>query len=129
MNVMNVRPLYGMLMQLGMPLYGCLTPDGYKNTRDAWLNPDAMTRRIGFATALASGRLPLGQPVKESGFMHRNANDMKHENTPAGEPANDVELVRTLGTRFSPQTQSAIDAAPKPLHAALILGSPEFMQR
>ena len=22
-----------------MPLYGCQTPDGYKNTQDAWLNP------------------------------------------------------------------------------------------
>jgi len=128
-KVVNVRPLYGMLMQLGMPLYGCLTPDGYKNTRDAWLNPDAMTRRISFATALASGRLPLGQPNKESGFMRKKTNDREREMTPAGEPVNDVELVRTLNNRFSTQTQTAINAAPKPLHAALILGSPEFMQR
>ena len=30
--VRNFRPLYGILTQLGQPLYGCLTPDGYKCT-------------------------------------------------------------------------------------------------
>ena len=55
----NVRPLLGTMDQLGMPLFGCLTPDGYKNTEDAWLSPDATTRRISFATALAAARLPV----------------------------------------------------------------------
>src|SRR6516162_2727247 len=54
----NVRPLLAAMDQLGMPLYGCLTPDGYSNTEDAWLSPDATTRRIGFAAALAQGDLP-----------------------------------------------------------------------
>ena len=57
--VANIAPLLGTMSQLGMPLYGCQTPDGYKNTQDAWLNPDALTRRITFATALAAGKLPL----------------------------------------------------------------------
>ena len=34
-------PLLGTMAQLGMPLYLCPTPDGYKNTEDAWLSPDA----------------------------------------------------------------------------------------
>src|SRR5271167_1112921 len=51
----NVRPLLGAMDQFGMPLFGCLTPDGYKNTEDAWLSPDATTRRISFATALVRG--------------------------------------------------------------------------
>ncbi|MBV8335718.1 MAG: DUF1800 domain-containing protein, partial [Alphaproteobacteria bacterium] len=51
----NTRPLLAAINQLGMPLYGCLTPDGYKNTEDAWLSPDATTRRIGIATAFAGG--------------------------------------------------------------------------
>lgn len=57
--IVNVQPLVGTLAKLGMPLYGCQTPDGYKNTEAAWLNPEGMTRRINFATALASGRLPI----------------------------------------------------------------------
>jgi uncharacterized protein (DUF1800 family) len=57
--VVNARPVLGVLYQAGMPLYGCPTPDGYKNTESAWLNPEAITRRINFATALGAGRLPL----------------------------------------------------------------------
>ncbi|HEY1151830.1 MAG TPA: DUF1800 domain-containing protein [Pseudoduganella sp.] len=49
----DVKPLLGTLNRLGQPLYGCQTPDGYKNTQDAWLNPDALSRRIAFATTLA----------------------------------------------------------------------------
>ncbi len=53
LKVNNFRPLYGFLDQLGMPLYGCQTPDGYKNTQDAWLNPDAMTRRSEFCDRIS----------------------------------------------------------------------------
>jgi uncharacterized protein (DUF1800 family) len=51
--LMDVKPMLGTLNRLGQPLYGCQTPDGYKNTQDAWLNPDALSRRIAFATTLA----------------------------------------------------------------------------
>src|SRR6516164_4451927 len=51
----DMRPLLAAMSQLGMPLYGCLTPDGYKNTENAWLSPDPTTRRIGIATAFARG--------------------------------------------------------------------------
>jgi uncharacterized protein (DUF1800 family) len=127
--VIDHRPLYAMLLQLGMPLYGCPTPDGYKNTREAWLNPDAMTRRISFATALASGRLPLGRPNTDSGFMRVNMAGPQNESVPAGEPVNAVALRQTLDNRLSPPTQAVIETAPKPLQAALILGSPDFMYR
>ena len=40
--IQNVQPLVGTLAQLGMPLYGCQTPDGYKNTEAAWLNPEGI---------------------------------------------------------------------------------------
>ena len=54
----EVKPLVAVLQRLGMPLYGSPTPDGYKYTEQAWLNPDAMQSRVTFATAFASGRLP-----------------------------------------------------------------------
>lgn len=127
-KVNNVRPLYGMLMQQGMPFYGCLTPDGYKNTREAWLNPDAMTRRISFATALASGRLPLGQASYEFGFQAKRTDSKYREMAPAGEPTNAGELAKTLDNRLSAQTRSALETSPEPLRAAMILGSPDFMQ-
>ena len=103
----DVRPLLGTLRQLGMPLYGCQTPDGYKNTQEAWLNPDAITRRIAFATALASGRLP-GAP------------------TP---PVDAQALLATLGGGLSPKTRAALAEATPELQAPLALGSPDFMHR
>ena len=123
--VRDTRLFAGWLIQLGMPLYGCQTPNGYKNTEDAWLNPDAITRRINVATALASGRLPLT----------RSRNDeTKPMPAVGGDPAAPVPaegnaIARTLGDPFSTNTRAAIDAAPAPLRAALMLGSPEFMRR
>ncbi|WP_296947258.1 DUF1800 domain-containing protein [uncultured Massilia sp.] len=110
--VANVGPLVSTMSQLGMPLHGCQTPDGYKNTQDAWLNPDALTRRITFATALASGRMPLaGAP-------------------PASAPPLDAAALRsTLAAAISPRTLDAARRQPDTLQAAMLLGSPDFMLR
>ena len=105
--IANARPLLGMMDQLGMPLFGCLTPDGYKNTEEAWLSPDATTRRIGFATALARG----------AGVM------------PAGRPADADHMQALLGATLADATREAIADSPRVLRAALILGSPDFMRR
>ena len=95
----NFTPLTGMLQQLGMPLYGCVTPDGYKNTEATWLNPDAITRRLSFATVLASGRLPLVEPRKShSGGLLPN----KVMNRPSQDsPVDPLMLATTLGNNFS----------------------------
>ncbi len=98
----NVRPLLGAMDQLGMPLFGCLTPDGYKNTEDAWLSPDATTRRVSFATALVRG---------------------------SPEAVDDAHLEAIFGSTMSENSRGVIKEAPKGLRAALILGSPDFMRR
>jgi uncharacterized protein (DUF1800 family) len=136
-QVENFQPLYSYLQQLGMTPYGCLTPDGYKNTQDAWLNPDAIARRLNFATALASDRLSLNSPpanLNQSGWMLpqtiASSNSLlvtgKKE---SGIPIDASQLANTLGNQFSDRTKSAIDSSPANLRAALILGSPEFMHR
>jgi uncharacterized protein (DUF1800 family) len=104
----NARPLLGAMDQLGMPLYGCLTPDGYKNTEDAWLSPDATTRRIGFATSLAHGGLGL---------------------TGTRNPVDAAHLGAIFGSTMTGATHEAIEDSPQALRAALILGSPDFMRR
>ncbi len=67
----NPRPLLGALHNQGEPLYGCLTPDGYKNTQAAWLNPDAMILRLNFATALGQGRLAAVEAAGRAGCHGR----------------------------------------------------------
>ncbi len=127
-EITNPKPLNDFLKQQGMPLYGCPTPNGYKNTQDAWLNPDSMTRRINYATNLAKGKLPI------------SASTTTAPNSPlqiqTGLPSaltisivDPVKLAATLGNNFSTQTQQAIASSNSDLRAALILGSPEFMKK
>ncbi len=135
--VKNVAPLLATMTQLGMPLYGCQTPDGYKNTEQAWLNPDALTRRIAFATALAAGKLPLAAkpaglaatPAPEMGMMAAPT-AAPVPTAPASTPALDPAVLQaTLGDAISPRTRGAVAASAPPLRAAMLLGSPDFMQR
>ncbi|MEB0031242.1 DUF1800 domain-containing protein [Undibacterium sp. RTI2.1] len=128
----NIRPLLGVLSQLGMPLYGSVTPDGYKNTEAAWLNPDAITRRINFATALASGRLPLDKKLDETSQtmgkkqLEKQA-DGNQKNRP-DLPALDANaLLATLGSSISAPTRELINGNKEQLRGALVLGSPDFM--
>ena len=58
-EVHKPQPLLGTMARLGMPLYLCPTPDGYKNTEEEWLSPDATTLRINFATLLGTGAYQL----------------------------------------------------------------------
>jgi uncharacterized protein (DUF1800 family) len=118
--VANVGPLVNTMSQLGMPLYGCQTPDGYKNTQDAWLNPDALTRRIAFATALAGGKLPLAM-VPAAQF------EPPLPAPPA--PLDAARLQATLAGSISPRTLGIVQRNPDNLRAAMLLGSPDFMQR
>jgi uncharacterized protein (DUF1800 family) len=144
--VRNYRPLYGTMQVLGMPLYACQTPNGYANTQDAWLNPDAMMTRLSFATALGSGNLPLeNAPFVEAAdgsdemrpeppAVRRNAGkvNINFDPGPHGPkmtPPDPVQLAATLGDYFTPATASAVEASPTNLRAPLILGSPEFMKR
>ncbi|MDJ0743494.1 MAG: DUF1800 domain-containing protein [Xenococcaceae cyanobacterium MO_167.B27] len=101
----NFKRLRGMLAQLSMPLYNCVTPDGYTNTKDPWLNPEGMLRRVSFANAIANGTISNKQPV------------------------NAQQLEKTLGNKFSATTQNAISQSPPRLRSTLILGSPEMMNR
>jgi uncharacterized protein (DUF1800 family) len=133
--VANIAPLLGTMSQLGMPLYGCQTPDGYKNTQDAWLNPDALQHRITFATALAGGRLQLANRPKLAAAPLQAVMDsaMTAPAAPVAatpSPALDAaQLQSTLGGAISGRTLASVAGSAEPLRAAMLLGSPDFMQR
>ena len=132
--IVNIRPLLGTLNQLGMPLYGSPTPDGYKNTEAAWLNPDALTRRIQFATLLASGRLPVDKAVADGmmGKKQLEKQALPNEKNGAALPIQTAlqadALLATLGTSISPATRDLLNKQAPALRAALVLGSPDFMR-
>ena len=57
-DVQDGTPVVRTMQQLGMPLYMCQPPTGYKDTADAWVNTGALVSRMNFALQLASGRVP-----------------------------------------------------------------------
>jgi len=52
-EVIHPAALVESIAQLGMPLYGCQTPNGYPWTADAWLNSGELLDRMNFSLALA----------------------------------------------------------------------------
>ena len=105
---------------MGMPLYGNQSPDGYKITQEAWLNPNGINWRLSFANTIGRG-----------GLKNRNRNRNNKQNQPRrpNKPVDSIELTNTLGNNFSPKTQEVISSSPPNQRAVIILGSPEFMYR
>lgn len=115
MSTANVRPLLDALNDLDMPLYGCPTPDGYKNTEAAWSNPDSLKRRLAFATAFAAAGSPIAETVKGT------------QETQNDNPYADL-LLETLGPSISDSTRELMEKNAVSLRAATLLGSTDFMR-
>ena len=58
-TITNYHPAVGWLQQLGEPLYGRVTPDGYPLTEAAWTSSGQMVRRFEIARAIGSGNAGL----------------------------------------------------------------------
>jgi hypothetical protein len=54
-SLTNYRPVIGWLQQLGEPLYGRVTPDGYALTEAAWTSSGQMVKRFEIARAIGAG--------------------------------------------------------------------------
>jgi uncharacterized protein (DUF1800 family) len=109
-------PLERTLQQLGMPLYFCQPPTGYKDTADAWVNTGALVNRMNFAVALA-GNTYRGVEVSDP---------LPDATRPDTESAVGLLLAgdaspATLGTIAKATTASQV--------LALALGSPEFQRK
>ena len=109
-SIVNAAPLVRQLQELGMPLYRCQPPTGYRDAADAWTNTGALVARMNFALALASGQLP-GTRFAAEGLPSTIGDDI---------------LTRDL----SDNTRQTIERATTvPQRLALTLGSPEFQKR
>jgi uncharacterized protein (DUF1800 family) len=57
-DVENFQPIENALHQMGMQLYGCIPPTGYKWVASEWVSTSALVDRMNFALNLAANRLP-----------------------------------------------------------------------
>jgi uncharacterized protein (DUF1800 family) len=109
-SIVNAAPLARQLQELGMPLYRCQPPTGYRDGAEAWTNTGALVARMNFALALASGQLP-GTQFAADGLPSTVGDDL---------------LTRDL----SDTTRQTVErATTTPQRLALTLGSPEFQKK
>jgi uncharacterized protein (DUF1800 family) len=116
---LNMKPVINWLNQLGEPLYGRVTPDGYPSDPSAWSSSGQMVKRFEIARAIGSGNAGLfdgddGQPATATGFP-RLASRLFYA---AIEPA------------LAPATRQGLDSAGSQQEwNTFLLASPDFMMR
>jgi uncharacterized protein (DUF1800 family) len=112
-EVEDATPLVRALQQLGMPLYSCQPPTGYKDTADAWVNTGALVNRMNIGLALSNNQMRgirvdrLATPGDSDGLIAAIVNGEVSEST------------RATIARATTVAQMA----------ALTLGAPEFQRR
>jgi uncharacterized protein (DUF1800 family) len=125
-EITDAMPLVRTLQQLGMPLYQCQPPTGYKDTADAWVNTGALVSRMNFALQLASGKLP-GVVVAGVAGVAGAAGADSVPSPASGQPS---VLSTALNDDVTSTTRATIAKATSPEQmAALTLGAPEFQRR
>jgi hypothetical protein len=146
-NVEQVRPLIQALREMGMPLYGCVPPTGYKEDAADWVSTGALANRMNFALRLASNRLDgirvawTKDPYPVADIQNQEAR-LETSVVPGGladttraallESFDQQKVSNTAGTTTVATGDSlhrgSNDMQDQAL-AGLLLGSPEFQRR
>jgi uncharacterized protein (DUF1800 family) len=118
-TITNYHPAVNWLQQLGEPLYGRVTPDGYPLTEPAWTSSGQLVRRFEIARAIGSGNAGLfnaedNTPGPATGFPMLTSR-LYYESI---EPSLGVKTRQTLDKTSSQQEWNTI-----------LLASPDWMQR
>jgi uncharacterized protein (DUF1800 family) len=118
-TITNYHPAVSWLQQLGEPLYGRVTPDGYPLTEAAWSSSGQLVRRFEIARAIGSGNAGLfnnedNTPGPATGFPLLTSRLFFE----AIDPALGVRAREALGRTSSQQEWNTI-----------LLASPDWMQR
>jgi len=117
--VPNTRPMLGWMDQLGEPLYGRLTPDGYALDRTAWNGPGQIEQRFEVARTIGGGAKSLFTP-----------DGAKAPVQPADPQLQSAVYYSGLINTFAPATQGTLgQARSAPEWNTFLLASPDFMRR
>ena len=92
----NGGAVQALLAKMGEPLYGYITPNGYPDMAEDWVNTGALLERMNYAVALASNRIP-GTRVNLSKFEGKSKQEILDKATSA-----------VLGGEISPQTRATL---------------------
>ena len=122
----NAEPLVNWLRQMGEPLYGRVTPDGWALDSASWTGSGQMSKRFDFARVIGSGRNRLFVDNKDPAMPDVAAY------LPTGAPAlRDSPVYRdTMARGLSVATSNALSQAKSPMEwNTFLLSSPDFNYR
>lgn len=122
--------------QLGQPIFGHQTPEGWPDRADAWMNTGAILSRINFGQTIASGRMP--------GVTFARVPEIEQLRAASREAQVDGVVKLLFGGQVSADTRAVLLSGENPLAAkaerpgaagglsqvlGLALGAPEFQRR
>src|SRR5262249_25885708 len=126
--------------QLGQPTFGRLTPDGWPDRGEAWMNSGAIMNRINFGVRLAAGQIP-GVRVASwapAARLRTQPYDQQVDGVInellGGDVSSDTRRILMSGENpivaaSPPPKTPAPQLTGLPAIVALALGSPEFQRR
>jgi uncharacterized protein (DUF1800 family) len=123
----NLRPLAGALAQLGAPVYGHQTPEGYGMKARDWASSDQLAKRFQIARGLvgARARLFVAAEAIDAGLAEGELKRVRQAH-----PIERERIEPLVSSLLSQKTREALARAGDPQEwAALVLSSPEFMYR
>ena len=122
------RHLMRMLAEMGEALYLCQEPTGYPDVASAWVNTNSLLKRLNFALALASDRIPQIRVDLASAWP-------LFQQLRLPEPrAQQLEQTRSLLSQVGKEGNQRGDLRParftkQMIASAFMLGSPQFQKR
>ena len=123
----NYRPVAGALAQLGEPVYGRQTPDGYGMKETDWASSDQMEKRFELARALVSGRGRLFVPMEA---IDAGIDPSRLAHARADHPVDRGRIDPLAAPLLSGRTKATLAQSSNPDEwAELLLSAPEFMYR
>ena len=127
-EIKPARHLMRMLAEMGEALYLCQEPTGYPDVASAWINTNSLLKRLNFALALASDRIPQIRVDLASAWPL-----FQQLRLPVPS-AQQLEQTRSLLSHFGEEENQRSDRRParfpeKVIASAFMLGSPQFQKR
>jgi hypothetical protein len=119
--------------QLGQPIFGHQTPEGWPDRAEAWMNSGAILNRINFGLQMASGRVP--------GVTFGRVPEIEALRSAPRETQVDGVVKLLFGGQVSTDTRQVLLSGENPLATGknqlgglqqivgLALGAPEFQRR